>query len=92
MIKVEELKNPASCLSRARDHEMLFILLGRDVAAPAAIRAWVNARILLGKNRWTDLQIQEALYCAEQMEAEVVGATTLIRSPAISGPARRKSN
>lgn len=70
MRKTEELSNPNSCMSRARDGEMTFVLLGRDAAAPAAIRAWVEERIRLGKNLRTDAQIIEAEQCAATMEAE----------------------
>lgn len=68
MLKALELQNPDSCLNRARDDEWLFVLLGRDIAAPATIRFWVSERIRLGKNVSTDLQIQEAINCAEAME------------------------
>lgn len=57
-------------MSRAKDDEMTFVLLGRDAAAPVAIRAWVDERIRLGKNTVDDTQIVEALRCAQQMEAE----------------------
>jgi hypothetical protein len=60
MRKREELTNPASCMSRARDDEMTFVLLGRDRASPAAVRAWIEERIRLGKNQRTDAQIVEA--------------------------------
>lgn len=70
MIKREELSNPTSCMSRARDDEMTFVLLGRDIAAPVAIRAWVDERIKLGKNQLSDPQILEALDCAKIMEAQ----------------------
>ena len=68
MIKREELSNPASCINRAREDEMTFVLLGRDPAAPETIRSWVRARILLGKNKLEDAQIIEALECARKME------------------------
>jgi len=68
--KKEELTNPKSCLSRAADDEMIFVLLGRDVAAPAAIHAWVEERIRLGKNRPGDSQIVEAYECLRIMEQE----------------------
>jgi hypothetical protein len=67
MIKREELTNPESCMSRARADEMTFVLLGRDTAAPVAIRAWVAERVRLGKNTLVDPQILEALECAEVM-------------------------
>jgi hypothetical protein len=69
MIKSQELTDPNSCMSRARDDEMTFVLLGRDAAAPVAIRAWVAERIRLGKNSVDDAQIAEALACAALMEA-----------------------
>lgn len=68
MLKHEELTNPESCLNRAREDEMLFVLLGRDIAAPVAIRAWVSERVRLGKNRDTDPQIIEALEWAKASE------------------------
>jgi hypothetical protein len=70
MRKRDELENPESCLNRARDGEMVFTLLGRDAAAPAAIRAWITARIGLGKNTPDDQQIAEAKRCMATMEAE----------------------
>jgi hypothetical protein len=68
--KIDEITNDASCLKRARMDEMVFVLLGRDKAAPFAIRAWVEERIRLGKNERDDEQIVEALACADTMEAE----------------------
>lgn len=70
MRKRDELSNPAGCMFRAKDDEMTFVLLGRDAAAPAAIRAWVAERIRLGKNRPDDPQVLEAEGCARVMEEE----------------------
>lgn len=70
MRKSQELSDPKSCMSRARDDEMTFVLLGRDAAAPATIRFWANERIRLGKNTSTDPQIVEAFECAAAMESE----------------------
>ena len=70
MTKRDELTNPHSCMSKARDGEMTFVLLGRDVAAPAAIRAWIDERIRLGKNSSDDSQIREALECIDAMEID----------------------
>lgn len=70
MRKRDELVSPDSCLSRAKDEEMVFVLLARDAAAPAAIRAWCDERVRLGKNIWNDSQLQDALACAETMELE----------------------
>jgi len=60
MRKREELSNPASCMSRAHDDEMTFVLLGRDPAARVAIESWIEERIRIGKNKRRDPQIQEA--------------------------------
>jgi hypothetical protein len=70
MIKRSEIADPRSCLNRAKDDEILFVLLARDPAAPVAIRAWVAERLRLGKNRADDGQIREALACAEAMAAQ----------------------
>jgi hypothetical protein len=70
MRKRDELANPKSCLNRARYGEMTFVLLGRDAAAPTAIRAWITERIRLGKNTCDDAQILEAEQIAKTMEAE----------------------
>lgn len=70
MRKRDELTNPDSCMGRARPSEMMFVLLGRDLAAPGAIRAWIAERIRLGKNQPSDAQILEAERCAQIMEAE----------------------
>ena len=68
MIKFEEAAT--SCLNRAGDQEMIFVLLGRDAAAPTAIRRWAEERIRLGKNAATDEQILEALHCADFMDQQ----------------------
>jgi hypothetical protein len=70
MRKRDELNNEAGCMSRARDDEMTFVLLGRDMAAPVAIRAWIAERIRIGKNQPGDAQILEAEQCAKTMEFE----------------------
>jgi hypothetical protein len=67
MIKHEERTHPQSCWNKADEDELLFVILERDAAAPIAIRAWVEARIKLGKNQRSDQQIVEALGCAARM-------------------------
>jgi hypothetical protein len=64
MLKRDELTDPNSCLNRAADDEMIFVLLARDVATPHAIREWGLERVLRGKNQPEDAQIVEALQCA----------------------------
>jgi hypothetical protein len=70
MRKWYELNNPHSCLSGARDDKTIFVLLGRDAAAPAVIRAWIAERIRTGKNEPDDAQVRDAEHCARLMEAE----------------------
>ncbi len=70
MRKKDELSLEHTCMQHAHPEEMVFVLLGRDPAAPVAIRAWVHERLRLGKNAWSDTQIQEALACADVMTAE----------------------
>lgn len=67
MEKLREIAEPASCFNRALNNEIVFVLLGRDEAAPAAIRTWCDARVKLGKNTPFDAQIMDALICAENM-------------------------
>jgi hypothetical protein len=70
MEKGNEYANPLSCFNKAHPNEQLFVLLGRDMAAPATIRAWAAARIALGLNHEGDIQIQVALRTAVIMERE----------------------
>lgn len=70
MRKRNELTNPQSCMSKAREDEMTFVLLGRDIVAPAVIRYWCRLRVIEGKNTWDDPQIVEALECAATMERD----------------------
>ena len=57
-------------MQSAHPEEMVFVLLGRDAAAPEAIRFWAAERVRLGKNIDTDPQITEALECARVMKVE----------------------
>lgn len=70
MIKKDELANPNSCINRAEDDEIVFVLLGRDPVASIAIRAWASQRVILKKNKITDPQIEEAIAVAEILEAK----------------------
>jgi len=72
MLKNLECVNPNSCFSKAQENEMLFVLLERDLAAPATIRFWMQERIRLGKNQPTDPQILEAEECAKYIETQQI--------------------
>lgn len=69
-VKTEEVRDANSCLNRAAPDEWLFVLLARDECAPAAIRAWVEFRILAGLNQRSDKKIHDALGTAERMEEQ----------------------
>ncbi len=60
MRKHEELSDAESCLNRAKDDEMVFVLLGRDITSVATIRTWISERIFTGKNKSSDAQIVKA--------------------------------
>lgn len=70
MRRYEEMERSDSCFNRAHENEWVFVLLGRDAAAPATIRYWCAQRVSLGKNQVDDPQITEALRCAEAMEKD----------------------
>lgn len=73
MRKRDELTRPESCMSRARDDEWTFVLLGRDAAAPSTVRFWIQERIRRGKNVPGDPQIVEAELWAKVVEQEQHG-------------------
>jgi len=83
MIKRDEIEDHTSCFNKATDGERLFVLLARDPAAPAAVRAWIAERIRLGKNKPDDDQIREAQECAALMEVERAEIESARRQQAI---------
>jgi hypothetical protein len=71
-VETKQSRNPEhGCLHKALVHEPMFILLGRDPAAPAAIRRWVKYRSQLeGQDRDQLEQAEaDALLFAEWREA-----------------------
>jgi hypothetical protein len=68
--KVDEITKQYSCLNKAKSNELVFVLLGRDAAAPTAIRAWVERRIQIGLNEPGDAEVIEALDVADKMDRE----------------------
>ena len=67
MTKRELLADPNSCLNRAADDEPVFVLLGRDPAAPFAISAWIGGRVARKKNGYGDYQLLDAEAVADAM-------------------------
>lgn len=70
MKKIDELDNKQSCLNRAHEQEIVFVLLARDQCAPTTIRYWCAARMNAGKNKATDAEIQQAYAQADAMEQQ----------------------
>ena len=70
MKKYFERARPDSCWNKAKEDETVFCLLGRDKAAPAAIRYWCMERIRMGLNKPEDSQMIYAIACARNMEIE----------------------
>lgn len=68
MTKAEAIADPNSCWNKAKDDEHVFVLVGRDEAAPETIQAWCSTRIRMEKNDLVgDPQIHSALECATLM-------------------------
>lgn len=70
MLKRDEMMHPQSCINRAGDDEAVFVLLARDPVAPTLVRLWADLRVLAGKNRRGDPEIEEAIRIAEVMERQ----------------------
>ena len=70
MRKRDELADRTSCLNRAADDEWIFVLRGRDVAAPAVVQAWIDERLRIGKNFRDDPKILEAQEWIAKVKAE----------------------
>jgi hypothetical protein len=73
MKKSDELNNPGSCLSKAKDEELIFVLLERDPCIVATIAAWINARIESGVNSADDPKIKEAMEFCNQVAERKLG-------------------
>lgn len=69
MKKKDELSDPNSCFNKAGDDEMLFVLLERDPAAPAAVLAWIEERVRIERNLPDDPKITEARRWVERVLA-----------------------
>lgn len=65
--KAENLIHKDSCWNRADNDEPVFVLLGRDRAAPLVVREWIKLRVMSGKNTMEDKQIQDALSIIHKM-------------------------
>lgn len=64
MKKVDELREPESCLNRATSHEPIFVLRGKDRVAAVAVRHWAT----MAEGIHEPSKIKEALQLADQMD------------------------
>lgn len=81
MKKCEEISNPHSCLNKAKDDEIIFVLLERDEASPNTIRKWVRERIRLGLNKPDDPQLCRAIDIALLMDGSQLARKKTEASP-----------
>ena len=70
MRRIDEVRNPLSCLNKAKDDELIFVLLARDPCAVETVRFWASTRVSKGINKPTDQKIAEALAWADKVEAD----------------------
>lgn len=70
MQKRQEIEDPNSCLNKAMDEELIFVLLSRDPAAAATVRFWVDLRLKMGLNTRHDQKIQNAEELASRMDVQ----------------------
>ena len=68
MTRKDEIRDPNSCLNKAADGELVFVLREKDAAGAAAIRAWAEERFRLGLNAHDDDKITEAYRIADAWE------------------------
>jgi len=64
--KQDELRNPASCLNRARPDEILFVLRSNDPIAPQVVRLWAA----MAEGLHEPDKVLEALHCADHMQRQ----------------------
>lgn len=70
MRKSLELSDATSCLNKAGDDELVFVLLSRDPAAVATVEFWIAKRIELGIDAPDSDKLKEAAQLAHQMQVD----------------------
>jgi hypothetical protein len=73
MLKMNELRQPNSCLNKAEPLEPLFVLRGKDPLAAATVRLWVA----MSHQSHSPEKLKEALACAESMEKWVLDISAM---------------
>lgn len=64
MKKSDELSNTQSCLSKAGQNEMLFVLRGQDASSPKTVLFWIAENF----DTCPDAKLREAFECALSMK------------------------
>jgi hypothetical protein len=68
MRKCDEMMLPDSCLNKAAENELLFVLRDKDPCMAGTIRYWARMRMELGLNTSGDSKIKEAVTLAAEVE------------------------
>jgi hypothetical protein len=68
--KIEEIMNPKSCLNKAAEDELIFVLRANDPAMADTIRSWVTIRVQRKLNKLTDVRIVEAIKLANLVDED----------------------
>lgn len=64
MEKLKEINFDDSCLSKAKDNEMLFVLRGQDMTSPQVVLEWIKVNF----NHLPEDKLKEAFNCALKMK------------------------
>lgn len=64
MEKLKEIYSDDSCLNKAKDNEMLFVLRGQDMTSPQVILEWIKVNF----NHLPEDKLNEAFNCALKMK------------------------
>lgn len=70
MLKRHEISDPNSCLNKAKDNQMVFVLTENDKAMEETIEFWINKRIELGLNELGDTKMVTAQNVADYVRSQ----------------------
>lgn len=73
MRKKDEVADPNSCLNKAKDDDILFVLKDTDQAMVDTVLYWIKRRIELGLNQQGDAKMTEAAQLANAVRMKQSG-------------------
>lgn len=79
--KSEELRNPQSCLNKARSDEMLFVLKSSDPLFAQTVRLWCA----MAAGVHSEAKIMDAYHCADYGEKQRADQAEPVPEGAIAG-------